>query len=54
MLEVLEQEYGPQAHKRGQALLTLIERFQNKDRNIQLASVNKFFNRFPYVSDREM
>tara|TARA_Y100000588_G_scaffold358653_1_gene417010 strand:+ start:811 stop:1143 length:333 start_codon:yes stop_codon:yes gene_type:complete len=54
MLAVLEQEYGPQAQKRGQALLALIEKFHDKDRDIQLAAVNKFFNRFPYVSDSEM
>lgn len=54
MLASLQSEYGASAHKRGQALNTLIERLRGEDTQTKLSAINRFFNQFTYVPDEKL
>ncbi|MDD9300997.1 MAG: transglutaminase-like cysteine peptidase [Desulfobacter sp.] len=52
-LSKYEQNYGPRAVKRLNALLSLMDARQNDPDEEKLAAVNRFFNQIPYRTDRK-
>ena len=51
MLQQLNNEYSPEAYRRGKALNSLLETLENKSIDTQLKEVNRFFNQFQYKED---
>jgi predicted transglutaminase-like cysteine proteinase len=54
MLEQLHTTYGNAAKRRGLLLNRLITTLRNADVATQLREVNRFFNQFPYASDKAL
>jgi len=54
MLLRLNQQYGPQAKKRGLALKSLLYKLTDKSINEKLTEVNRFFNQFEYKDDNKL
>lgn len=54
MLERLKKNNGEEAFTRGQQLNALLLELKNKDAQIQLLEVNRFFNRFKHTSDQQV
>jgi len=51
MLKRLQATYNNKARKRGELLMDLLTRLQNKNVKQQMSGVNNFFNQFPYRDD---